>query len=165
IWDRVRDGKAVLVSEQLGRRLNLRVGDDISIPSPSGLWTAAVAGTYADYGNPRGQIAVNVDLLLRRFPAAGPLRFGLRVAPADVAAVMAELQGKFGLGNRNLADQTTVKTESRRIFDRTFAIAAALNGFTLAVAGIALLTSLLTLSQARLPQLAPLWAMGLTRRR
>jgi len=33
------------------------------------------------------------------------------------------------------------------------------------VAGVALLTSLLTLGQSRLPQLAPLWAMGLTRRR
>ena len=32
-----------------------------------------------------------------------------------------------------------------------------------AVAGIALLTSLLTLSNLRLAQLAPLWAMGLTR--
>ena len=42
---------------------------------------------------------------------------------------------------------------------------AALNAFTLGVAGIALLTSLLTLSNSRLPQLAPLWAIGITRRR
>ena len=42
---------------------------------------------------------------------------------------------------------------------------AALNAFTLGVAGIALLTSLLTLGNSRLPQLAPLWAMGLTRRK
>jgi len=39
-----------------------------------------------------------------------------------------------------------------------------LNVFTLGVAGIALLTSLLTLSNSRLPQLAPLWAIGITRR-
>ena len=41
----------------------------------------------------------------------------------------------------------------------------ALNAFTLGIAGIALFTSLLTLSQSRLPQLAPLWALGLTRRK
>ena len=35
----------------------------------------------------------------------------------------------------------------------------ALNALTLAVAGVALLTSLLTLADARLVQLAPLWAM------
>ena len=42
---------------------------------------------------------------------------------------------------------------------------AALNTFTLLVAGIALLTSLLTLANSRLPQLAPLWAIGVTRPR
>jgi putative ABC transport system permease protein len=34
---------------------------------------------------------------------------------------------------------------------------------TLAVAGFAILTSLLTLATMRLPQLAPVWALGLTR--
>ncbi len=58
-----------------------------------------------------------------------------------------------------------MKAESKRIFNRTFSVTAALNAFTLGVAGIALLTSLLTLSNSRLPQLAPLWAIGITRRR
>ena len=62
-------------------------------------------------------------------------------------------------------DQATLKAESTRIFNRTFAVTAALNVFTLGVAGVALLTSLLTLSNSRLPQLAPLWAIGITRRR
>ena len=58
-----------------------------------------------------------------------------------------------------------MKAESTRIFNRTFAVTAALNAFTLGVAGIALLTSLLTLGNSRLPQLAPLWAIGITRPR
>ena len=57
-----------------------------------------------------------------------------------------------------------MKAESTRIFNRTFAVTAALNAFTLGVAGVALLTSLLTLANSRLPQLAPLWAIGITRR-
>ena len=75
------------------------------------------------------------------------------------------MQGKFGLDDRNVADQATMKRESKRVFNRTFSVTAALNAFTLGVAGIALLTSLLTLANSRLPQLAPLWAIGLTRRR
>ena len=165
VWDMVRDGRAVLVSEQLSRRLGLRLGAPIRIPTPAGDWTATVGGLYADYGNPKGQIAVNVDQLSRHFPDAGRTRFGIRAAPADVPALMAQLAAKFGLDSRSLADQATVKAESRRIFDQTFAVTAALNTFTLAVAGIALLTSLLTLGQSRLPQLAPLWAIGLTRAR
>ncbi len=58
-----------------------------------------------------------------------------------------------------------MKAESNRIFERTFAVTAALNTLTLGVAGLALLTSLLTLSVTRLPQIAPLWAMGITLRR
>jgi putative ABC transport system permease protein len=82
-----------------------------------------------------------------------------------VPALISSLQQQFGLDGRNLLDQATVKAESMRIFNRTFAVTAALNAFTLGVAGVALLTSLLTLANSRLPQLAPLWAIGITRRR
>jgi putative ABC transport system permease protein len=88
----------------------------------------------------------------------------VRAAPASVLPLMAELKQRFGDGIDAMADQATSKAEARRIFNRTFAITAALNAFTLGVAGVALFTSLLTLAQARLPQLAPLWAIGLTRR-
>jgi len=88
---------------------------------------------------------------------------GLRVAPGQISTLISALQGKFGLDDRSVADQATMKAESTRIFNRTFAVTAALNAFTLGVAGVALLTSLLTLGNSRLPQLAPLWAIGLTR--
>jgi putative ABC transport system permease protein len=44
-------------------------------------------------------------------------------------------------------------------------VTAALNTLTLIVSAIALLASLLTLSNLRLSQLAPVWAIGVTRRR
>jgi putative ABC transport system permease protein len=164
-WDRLRAGDAGFVSEQLARRLNLAVGDKIEVPAQGASWVLRVVGIYADYGNPKGQIAVNIDALLRHFPELPRTRMGLRVAPAQIPALMTALQSKFGLDRSNLLDQATLKAESKRIFNRTFAVTAALNAFTLGVAGIALLTSLLTLSNSRLPQLAPLWAIGVTRRR
>jgi putative ABC transport system permease protein len=164
-WDRVQSGDAAMMSEQLARRLKLDLGDQLQVPSPQGNWPLQVVAIYADYGNPKGQIRVNVDALLRRFAAIPRTRFGLRVAPTAVPELIAALHTEFGLDGRNLADQSTMKTESRRIFNRTFAVTTALNGFTLGVAGVALLTSLLTLSNSRLPQLAPLWAIGITRRR
>jgi putative ABC transport system permease protein len=163
-WCRLRAGDAGFVSEQLARRLKLGVGDSLEVPAPGGNWTLEVVGIYADYGNPKGQIAVNIAALTRRFPQIPLTRLGLRVAPAAVPALISELQNKFGLDSRNLVDQATLKAESTRIFNRTFAVTAALNTFTLGVAGIALLTSLLTLGNSRLPQLAPLWAIGITRR-
>jgi len=164
-WTRLRPGDAGLVSEQLARRLKLAVGDSVEVAAAGGNWRLEVVGIYADYGNPKGQIAVNIAAFTRRFPEVPLTRMGLRVWPAAIPALVAALQAKFGLDGRNLMDQVTLKAESTRIFNRTFAVTAALNAFTLGVAGIALLTSLLTLSNSRLPQLAPLWAIGITRRR
>ena len=58
-----------LVSEQLARRLKLAIGDRIEVPAPGGNWPLEIVGIYADYGNPKGQIAVNYAALTRRFPA------------------------------------------------------------------------------------------------
>jgi putative ABC transport system permease protein len=164
-WNRLRPGDAAFVSEQLARRLHLSVGDRIDVPAPGGNWPLQVIAIYADYGNPKGQITVNFAALTRRFPGIPLTRIGLRVASQDIPPLIAALQEKFALDDRNVADQATVKSESKRIFNRTFAVTAALNAFTLGVAGVALLTSLLTLANSRLPQLAPLWAIGITRRR
>ena len=164
-WIRLRPGNAAFVSEQLALRLKLAIGDHLDVPTTSGNWPLEVVGIYADYGNPKGQIAVNFAALTRYFPNIPLTRIGLRVAPAAVPSLMSALREKFGLDDRNLIDQATLKAESKRIFNRTFAVTAALNAFTLGVAGIALLTSLLTLGNSRLPQLAPLWAIGITRQR
>ncbi|WP_166299702.1 ABC transporter permease [Bradyrhizobium sp. 2S1] len=164
-WVRLRPGDTCLVSEQLSRRMKLGLGNHISVPAPGGAWPLEIVGIYADYGNPKGQIAVNYAALTRRFPQTPMTRMGLRVAPDRIAPLITALQEKFGLDDRNVADQATMKRESKRVFNRTFSVTAALNAFTLGVAGIALLTSLLTLANSRLPQLAPLWAIGLTRRR
>jgi putative ABC transport system permease protein len=164
-WIRLRPGDAGFVSEQLARRLKLSIGDRIEVPTPGGDWPLEVIGIYADYGNPKGQVAVNFAALTRHFPQVPQTRLGLRVARNQIPALISALQDRFSLDDRNLRDQATLKAESTRIFNRTFAVTAALNAFTLGVAGIALLTSLLTLSHSRLPQLAPLWALGITRRR
>jgi putative ABC transport system permease protein len=163
-WARLRSDDAAFASEQLALRAKLSIGDAIEVPTPNGDWKIRIVGIYADYGNPKAQIAVNFDALVRHFPNIPRTRIGLRADRAAVPKLMSELREKFGLDEHNLIDQATLKAESKRIFNRTFAVTAALNAFTLGVAGIALLTSLLTLGNSRLPQLAPLWAIGITRR-
>jgi putative ABC transport system permease protein len=148
----------------LSRRMKLAIGDHLGLPTPTGDWSLAIVGIYADYGNPKGQVAVDVAAIARHFPGVPQTRLGLLVNHKDIPALIAAISDKFGLDGRNLIDQATLKAESTRIFNRTFAVTAALNAFTLGVAGVALLTSLLTLANSRLPQLAPLWAIGMTRR-
>lgn len=165
VWNKIRDGNAALFSEQLARRLKLRIGDRVAIPSSGGAWRVEVAGIYPDYGNPKGQIGIDIDALSSRWPDIARTRFGIRVDSDKTASLISALREKFALGSDRLIDQVTLKAESTRIFNRTFAVTSALNAFTLGVAGVALLTSLLTLANSRLPQLAPLWALGVTRRK
>jgi putative ABC transport system permease protein len=163
-WARLRQGDAAFASEQLALRLKLSIGDTVDVPAPNGDWKLRIVGIYADYGNPKGQVAVTFGALTSHFPNIPQTRIGLLANRTAVPELMSGLREKFALDDHNLIDQATLKTESKRIFNRTFSVTAALNAFTLGVAGVALLTSLLTLGNSRLPQLAPLWAIGITRR-
>jgi putative ABC transport system permease protein len=161
-WDRLAQGDAILINEQLSRRENLGVGARLELP---GQWTATIAGVYADYGNPAAQAMVALATLQARYPEASQTRFGVRTARADVEALQSELRDRFDLPDGVIVDQASLKRVGLEVFERTFAVTAALNVLTLGVAGLALFASLMTLSGIRLPQLAPVWAMGITRRR
>ncbi|RMR00092.1 putative ABC transporter, permease protein [Pseudomonas savastanoi pv. glycinea] len=163
-WDQLVQSDSVMISEQLARRLKLRVGESLAIPAPDGQWTLRIVGIYADYGNPKGHLLVNAEQLLRHWPQLAANRFNLRIDPAAVPALVSELQQRFALDDNHIIDQSQLKGWSTQVFERTFAATAALNSLTLAVAGIALFISLLTQSQSRLGQLAPLWALGVSRR-
>ncbi|ABV95086.1 predicted permease FtsX [Dinoroseobacter shibae DFL 12 = DSM 16493] len=162
VWDRVAEGSGVLVNEQLARREGLRPGDTIPLP---GNWEAEVAGIYSDYGNPRGQVMIGLSAFETRFPEAAQLRYAVRLDPDRTETVMEDLQSEFGLPASTMIDQATVKAFSLAVFERTFTVTAALNVLTLGVAAVAMLASLMTLARMRLPQLAPVWALGLTRAR
>ena len=157
-WAQVADGTAVIVNEQLARRADLWVGDQLTVGPEADL---PIAGVFGDYGNPIGQAIIGEALFRRLFPDRRATRFGIR--SDDPAALATALTGAFGLPARNIIDQSDLKAFSMQVFDRTFLVTGALNVLTLAVAAFAILTNLLTLAAMRVPQLAPVWALGFTR--
>ncbi len=163
-WAHLATDDAVMLSEQLARRLKVRAGDRLTIPAPNGTWSPRIVSIYADYGNPKGHLLINSNHLLRGWPQLTPNRFNLRIDPPHIPAFLSALQTRFQLDDSRIIDQARLKGWSVQVFERTFAATAALNSLTLAVAGVALFISLLTQSQSRLGQLAPLWALGVTRR-
>ena len=162
VWDQVAAGAAVIVNEQMYRRDRLQLGDPIRLP---GGWNSIIAGVYSDYGNPNGQAMVGIEALMSHYPDVAKLRYGLRLDPAEVPALAEALRTTFDLPAQNVVDQASIKSKSLEIFEKTFAVTAALNVLTLGVAGLAMFASLMTLSGMRLSQIAPVWAMGLTRRK
>lgn len=161
VWDALATGPGVLINEQLAYRAGLHPGDDLDLDGAA----LPILAIYSDYGNPRPQAILGMDAFTVRYPDQSFQRFGLRLPTGDVSALRRDLQQRFGLRPDQIVDQASLKAVSLRIFEQTFAVTAALNILTLTVAALAILTSLLTLATLRLPQIAPVWALGLTRAR
>lgn len=159
-WDAVFGGPGILINEQLARRSGLWTGSTVTLQGQ----TFDVVGVYGDYGNPIGQALIDETRFAALFPTIQPVRFGVRLAPDAVPDLVQGLEDDLGLPASGTINQAGIKAFSLEIFERTFAVTTALNVLTLAVAGFAILMSLLTLAAMRLPQLAPAWAMGMTRR-
>lgn len=157
-WEKLAAGDGALINEQLARREGLSPGDALSLP---GGWETMILGVYSDYGNPLGQVVIQMETLTARYDAIDRSDFGLLTDDPD--ALRADLAADLGIPPDQMIDQRALKAFSMQVFDRTFAVTGALNILTLSVAGLAILTSLLTLSAMRLPQLAPVWALGVTR--
>ena len=164
VWTALHAQDAVLVSEQLARRLGLAIGATLDIPTSRRDWRARIVGVFPDYGNPKGQLRIDHEKLKRYFDDASGVHYSLRVDPAATARVIENMQQRFGGKIARIVDQAEVKTLSTDIFERTFAVTTALNTLTLIVSGVALFASLLTLSDMRRARIAPVWALGATRR-
>jgi putative ABC transport system permease protein len=164
-WRALHEEDAILISEQLARRLGVGVGSTIDVPTQRDAWRARVVGVFPDYGNPRGQMRLDHARLAQHFSDASRVHYSLRVARDDVDRVMEEMRSRFGARIARLIDNSEVKRISTDIFERTFTVTAALDTLTLIVAAIALFSSLLTLSNLRIAHIAPVWAIGVTRRR
>ncbi|WP_394886069.1 FtsX-like permease family protein (plasmid) [Mesorhizobium sp. AaZ16] len=160
VWDEVEEGKAVVINEQLSRRAGLRVGEMLAIGPGLSL---PIAGVVGDYGNPIGQAIVGEALFRQAFPGIVPSRYGVRTD--DPQGLRRELIEALDLPPARIIDQAALKALSLSVFERTFSVTGALNVLTLAVSAFAILMSLLTLAAMRLPQMAPVWAMGTTQRR
>ena len=160
VWDRVETGNAVAVSEQLARRAGIWTDDLVTVAPGLSLPIAAIV---ADYGNPLGQALISEPLFRNLYPDMQPLSFGVR--SNDPTALRNVLTEEHGIPESAITDQSRIKAFSLGVFERTFTVTGALNILTLAVAAFAILMSLLTLASIRVPQLAPAWALGLTRRR
>ena len=159
-WDVIERGKAVVVNEQFARRADLWVGSLVQVSRDLIL---PIAGVVGDYGNPKGQIIITEGIFKDLYPNLYASNFGVRTK--DAAQLRSQIVNTLGIKNNAIINQVGIKALSLEVFERTFVVTSALNVLTLGVAGFAILMSLLTLADLRVPQLAPVWALGLTRRR
>ncbi|MBT8154421.1 ABC transporter permease [Epibacterium ulvae] len=155
-WPNLHAGDGVVINEQMARARDLWPGDTLSLQN---IGAVPILGAYSDYGNPNHQIIMSNGLLERS--SVDAQLTNIAVAVSDKVSLRNALRDQFNLDDSAILDQPQLRDQSLKIFDQTFVVTAALNVLTLAIAGFALLTSFAALWNQRLPQIAPIWAMGL----
>lgn len=161
-WADTLDGDGVLINEQLHYRLSLSPGEQVVVQSEIGPLELTVEGVYSDYGNPRSEIRLPNGKVANAWPSGQRRRVAF--VADDPTGLKQEIEQALSLPGDQMIEQAGLKSFSQGVFERTFVISGALSTLTLGVAGVAMVTSLLTLASARINGVAPLWAMGVRRR-
>ena len=137
VWPRLARGDAVLVSEQLARRLKLGVGDALTYRPKAIIGPRTLSESIRITAIPTDSCASISTRSSVTGRGRARVNFSLRVAPANVEGLIRDLRAEMGPRLVRLVDQAFVKNLSLKIFERTFAVTAALNSLTLTVSAIA----------------------------
>ena len=157
------DAGKILINEQVHFLTGVQVGENIELSTDRGLQEFEVVGVFYDYGNSYFQFYLPDHVLASNWRHYYSRGVALWLNPSNSEAMQqaeASLQA-IGASPGDWISQAQIRNLSVGIFDRTFAITAAMNLLTLIVAAIALLASLLAILQERLPQFAQWRALGL----
>lgn len=168
IWEAMQEG-GVLASEPLASRLGLpRYGAEITLLTPEGPRSFPVLGVYYDYASSQGVMLMALPLYRQIWGDEAINALALRLDPASgldpdqvtagLQEALAPVQGLLVRPNRALREEALV------VFDRTFAITGALQGLTIVVAFIGVLSALLSLILDKQRDLGILRAVGVTTR-
>ena len=164
VWPLFQTGAAVLISEPLAYRRNLRVGDALELPTDQGLQRFTIAGVFLDYGSEHGRILLDRSGYQRYWRDATVGSAAVFAGPGqNLAELRQHLQEKLGptqpliiRSNRDIQRLTL------EIFDRTFTITQVLRLLAILVAVVGILSALLALQLERAREFAVLRAIGMT---
>jgi putative ABC transport system permease protein len=153
----------ILANEQARYLAGIDLGDRVQLPVAEQTVTFEVVGFYHDYGNPTYQFYLPFQRVAALWPNAGEQGLGLWLSEdADALARAETALVQAGARPGDWTHRDDLLAISLRVFDRTFAMTAAINTLTFTVAGIALLASLLAIHQQRLPSYAHWRSMGVS---
>ncbi|MDR3576234.1 MAG: FtsX-like permease family protein [Anaerolineaceae bacterium] len=165
IWKAMQQG-SVLVSEPLAQRLRLKTGGVITLNSPAGWKSFTVEGIYYDYASSEGTLYMTLDNYRRLWQDSGVTAIGIRLPPGtNPDKITQDLQN--GLESQQqliIESNLTLRNEVLKVFDRTFAITAALRILATVVAFIGVLSTLMLLQLEKQREIGILRAVGLTGR-
>ena len=163
ITQALREG-SVLLSEPLANRLGLTIGDTLLLYTPTGEKAFPVAGVFYDYASSEGSLLIWMEQFRQIWGDNAVTSIGLRLLPgSDPDQVVRELQSGLQTDQQLIIrPNRSLRQDVMEVFDRTFAITAALQILATIVAFIGVLSTLLLLQLEKQREIGVLKALGLT---
>ena len=158
------EGGALLLSDALAWRLNLRPGERLTLATASGPREFPIAGIYHEYGGGVGSAMMSLEVYRRLWRDDAITAVGLYLghgvdATKEIPRLEAAAGGRQSLLIRSNAD---IRAMSLEIFDRTFIITRVLYWLAAGIAAVGLVSALLAWELDRTRELSVLRALGLT---
>ncbi|MCB8982716.1 MAG: ABC transporter permease [Ardenticatenaceae bacterium] len=165
LWPRLLAGEGVIISEALVLKENLPTPPpDVVLQTAVGPRALPVLAVFYDYASDQGTIMIGQDLYRELWQDQAIESMGIFLQPgAEVDQVVREMTAAVN-GRQDVLIQSNqaLRAGSLEIFDRTFAITAALRLLAIVVAFIGVLSALMSLQLERARELGVLRATGMT---
>jgi putative ABC transport system permease protein len=165
LWERLDAGEGIYISEPYIIREDLPIPPPpITLMTDSGAHEFPVLAVFYDYSSDRGSIMMSQNLFRQWWSPRPATTAGLFVETGeDSNAIAADLQDHFsGRTDVTVSSNQSVRNNALDIFDRTFAITAALQLLSVLVAFIGVLSALMSLQLEKTRELGVLRATGMT---
>jgi putative ABC transport system permease protein len=162
VAETARRDREVFVSEPYARRYGVASGGAVSLRTPQGLRTFRVAGVYRDFSNDRGTVLFDRPLYLELFGDPRVTSAGIVASPGTDAdrlrrAILARAGDRLAI---EVITTGELRDSVLSIFDRTFAVADALEGIAVAVAVAGIANALIASAVERRRAFGLLRAIG-----
>ncbi len=165
-WRQVMEGQAVFLSEPLANRLELSVGDAITLNTDQGPRDFSIVAVFSNYASSRGNVTMWLDTYRVYWNDPAVTAFSIKAAAGtDVDAMVADLrQALLPIQQLHIRSNQGLRSETLEVFDRTFTITGALQLITTAVAFVGVLNAMLALQLEKQRQMGILKALGMSAR-
>ncbi|MFL2799950.1 MAG: FtsX-like permease family protein [Paracoccaceae bacterium] len=159
-WNDMRNGEIIFVSEQFSIREKIKLDDFLELEINDKKLTARVGGIYADYGNSRNQLMMQLDLYNTFFSSQIPNTIAVKFDATNRLNFFNELTSNVEMISEAIINPQQVRNISLEIFDNTFKISYQLALITLLVASFTLYTNLVSVNRLRKKDLLPIYLIG-----
>jgi len=164
-YELCQKGDYAIISENFARRRQLKPGDTVSLPTPTGTHQLRVAAIFRDYTSESGLLLLDRTTYRKLTQDQGLTSLAIHLEPGILPKTVGDsLREQLRpRGEFLVYSQAGLRDEALRIFDRSFAVTALLRTLAIAVAALGVTLSLTALGVERTREIGILRATGASR--